>query len=195
MTVQNQTAEYLRHLSPQLDLGNDPASAFGAGNSPEVELDLPPDPDAPPNPFETSYDIPVDLPFDANLAKYIPPDELNALARDLFDGFSKDLQSRKPWEDAFASAIDLLGFKPQEKSLPWSGACNSVHPLLAEQIVKFQAKAIQELYPPGGPAKTEIMGSWTREKELRAQRVQAFQNYQCTVQMTEFFPDKDRLVF
>ena len=95
----------------------------------------------------------------------------------------------------FEKGFDLLGLKIQETSEPFEGACTAVHPLLIESAVKFQAKASQELFPPGGPVKSQILGDVTPEKEQQANRVQNFMNYQVTEQMPEYFDEFERMLF
>ena len=95
----------------------------------------------------------------------------------------------------FEKGFDLLGLKIQETSEPFEGACTAVHPMLIESAVKFQAKAIQELFPPAGPVKTQIVGKSTPEREDQANRVQDFMNYQTTEQMPEYFDEMERMLF
>ena len=64
----------------------------------------------------------------------------------------------------FERGFDLLGLKIEEASEPFEGACTAVHPLLIESAVKFQSKASQELFPPNGPVKAQVLGKHTLEK-------------------------------
>ena len=85
-------------------------------------------------------------------------DEERKVAADVVDNYTSDKESRADWEAMFEKGFDLLGLKIQETSEPFEGACTAVHPMLIESAVKFQAKAIQELFPPAGPVKTQIVG-------------------------------------
>ena len=95
----------------------------------------------------------------------------------------------------FERGFDLLGLKLEEGSEPFQGACTAVHPLLIESAVKFQSKATQELFPSGGPVKTQILGSSTPDKEMQSNRVQNFMNFQLTEQMPEYFDEFERMLF
>ena len=95
----------------------------------------------------------------------------------------------------FERGFDLLGLKLEQGSEPFEGACTAVHPLLIESAVKFQSKASGELFPANGPIKAQIMGKSTQEKELQANRVQNFMNYQLTEQMPEYFDEFERMLF
>jgi hypothetical protein len=95
----------------------------------------------------------------------------------------------------FERGFDLLGLKIEDASEPFEGACTAVHPMLIESAVKFQSKAIQELFPPNGPVKTQIIGKSTAEREQQANRVKDFMNYQVTEQMPEYFDEFERMLF
>lgn len=131
----------------------------------------------------------------SNLRDDIDEDELSDIGRTLYDNYESDKDSRSEWESMFERGFDLLGLKIEEASEPFEGACTAVHPLLIESAVKFQAKASQELFPPNGPIKAQILGKHTLEKENQAMRVQNFMNYQLTEQMPEYFDEFERMLF
>ena len=133
--------------------------------------------------------------FYANLVEDFDEEDLAEISQDVRDKFQADKDSRSEWESMFEKGFDLLGLKIQETSEPFEGACTAVHPLLIESAVKFQAKASQELFPPGGPVKSQILGDVTPEKESQANRVQSFMNYQVTEQMPEYFDEFERMLF
>jgi len=130
-----------------------------------------------------------------DLTESLPEDELASIAADVVDNFTADKDSRAEWESMFERGFDLLGLKLVEGSEPFEGACTAVHPLLIESAVKFQSKASQELFPPLGPVKANILGKTTPEKEMQANRVQNFMNYQLTEQMPEYFEEFERMLF
>ena len=67
--------------------------------------------------------------------------------------------------------------------------------LLIESAVKFQSKAIGELFPPAGPVKSQVLGTEDYKKDQQAKRVQDFMNYQLTEQMPEYFDEFERMLF
>jgi hypothetical protein len=133
--------------------------------------------------------------FDSNLADYMDDEELRELGSDLIEQYEEDLESRSDWEDIVRDGIDLLGFKIESLDEPFPGACGVSHPLLAQSVVKFQAKAFKELFPAGGPAKAKLMGTPSPEKEAQAKRVTDYLNYQTTIDMPEYGPETDRMLF
>ena len=68
-------------------------------------------------------------------------------------------------------------------------------PMLTEAIIQFQAQALKELMPAGGPVRSQIMGKETVEKFQQAGRVQDFMNYQITTVMEEYTPEFDQQLF
>ena len=130
-----------------------------------------------------------------DLCDKIDEDELDSIANQVYDNYQSDKDSRGEWEDMFERGFDLLGLKLQDATEPFEGACTAVHPLLIESAVKFQSKASQELFPSGGPVKTQIIGKQTPEKEMQANRVKDFMNYQLTEQMSEYFDEFERMLF
>ena len=130
-----------------------------------------------------------------DLTETLEEEELLEIGRMVIDNFQADKESRSEWESMFERGFDLLGLKLEQGSEPFEGACTAVHPLLIESAVKFQSKASQELFPASGPVKANILGDATPEKEMQANRVQNFMNYQVTEQMPEYFDEFERMLF
>ena len=131
----------------------------------------------------------------ANLAEFLEEDDLVEIGNAVIDNYEADKESREEWEQAFENGLDLLGLKLQETTEPFDGACTAVHPLLIESAVKFQSRASQELFPPAGPVRSQVIGANTIAREEQAQRVKQFMNYQLTQQMPEYFDEFERMLF
>ena len=130
-----------------------------------------------------------------DMSESLDDSDLASIAGDVIENFEADKESRAEWESMFERGFDLLGLKLEHGTEPFEGACTAVHPLLIESAVKFQSKASGELFPSNGPVKTRIFGKSTPEKELQANRVQNFMNYQLTEQMPEYFDEFERMLF
>ena len=130
-----------------------------------------------------------------NMVDDMDEDDLADIAETVLENFEADKDSRAEWESMFERGFDLLGLKLEQGTEPFEGACTAVHPLLIESAVKFQSKASGELFPSSGPVKAQILGKSTEEKELQANRVQNFMNYQVTEQMPEYFDEFERMLF
>jgi hypothetical protein len=134
-------------------------------------------------------------PFDANLAEYLDEGELNEIAKDLLGCVEADVTSRKDWADTFVKGLEVLGFKYDERTEPWEGACGVYSTVLAEAAIRFQAEAMSETFPSAGPVKTKIIGEVTKEKEDAAMRVSADMNYELTEVMAEYRPEHERMLY
>lgn len=133
--------------------------------------------------------------FYRNLCDELDESVLSDISNTVFDNLEADKQSRADWESMFEKGFDLLGLKLEETSEPFEGACTAVHPVLIESAVKFQSKATQELFPPAGPIRTQILGTFTDQKERQANRIKQFMNYQVTELMPEYFDEMERMLF
>ena len=134
-------------------------------------------------------------PFDANLAEYLDEGLLLEMSTELIGLIESDLNSRKDWADTFVKGLDVLGFRPEERTDPWIGACGVYSTVLAEAVIRFQAEAMSETFPAAGPVRTKIIGEVTREKEDSALRVQVDMNYELTDVMTEYRPEHERMLY
>ena len=134
-------------------------------------------------------------PFDANLAEYLDEKDLNLLAQELLEHIESDINSRKEWADTFVKGLEVLGFKYEERTDPWEGACGVFSTVLAEAAIRFQAETMSETFPAAGPVKTKIIGEITKEKEDSALRVKADMNYELTEVMVEYRPEHERMLY
>ena len=131
----------------------------------------------------------------ANLAEFLPDDVLGRLASDLNSRYMDYNSSRKDWEKTYTQGLDLLGFKYDNRTEPFSGASGATHPVLAEAVTQFQALAYKELLPADGPVRTQILGIPTPEKTDQANRVKDFMNYEIMEKMKEYEPEFDQMLF
>jgi len=133
--------------------------------------------------------------FYRNLAEELDDRELGRLSSELLGEFDANKSSRSEWEDAYSKGLELLGYNYEERTMPFRGATGVTHPLLAEAATQFQAQAFNELLPPSGPVRTQIIGEKTRENEAQAFRVKEFMNYYITNVMEEYTPEFDQMLF
>ena len=137
--------------------------------------------------------------FDANLAEEIDARELSAKGAELVSFYENDEAARDEWKTRYKAGLKTLdpdgGLDEGEDERATRGLSIVVHPLIAEAATQFNAKAIAELYPSGGPIKSVIIGQPDEEIEEQGRRVREFMNYQITEEMPEYFPDLDQMLF
>jgi hypothetical protein len=133
--------------------------------------------------------------FDANLAEYLPENQMATMITDLVSDIENDRNSRKEWEKAYVTGLKLLGLQIEERTEPWDGASGVFHPMITEAVVRFQSETITETFPAMGPVRTKIIGKETPEKKDAAMRVQEDMNFQLTEVMQEFRPEHERMLW
>jgi hypothetical protein len=133
--------------------------------------------------------------FGANLAELMEDDALEALSSELVGQVKTDIEARKDWADTFVKGLDVLGFKYEERTDPWDGACGVNSTVLAEAAIRFQAETMAETMPAAGPVKTKILGQETDEKTEAAERVKSDMNYELTENMVEYRPEHERMLY
>jgi hypothetical protein len=135
------------------------------------------------------------LGFGDNIAEVLDDEELSAISKDLCTAIEEDDAGREEWKKAYEEGLTLLGLTYEERTEPFNGSTGVVHPLLNEAVTQFQAQAYKEMLPAGGPARTLVVGQVTPEKEQQAERVKSYMNYQITVEMEEYDPEFDQMLF
>jgi len=120
---------------------------------------------------------------------------LQGLSQDLLGLIDADIDSRKDWADTFVKGLDVLGFKYEERTDPWEGACGVYSTVLAEAAIRFQAETMSETFPAAGPVRVKILGEETPDKIEAAERVKADMNYQLTERMVEYRSEHERMLY
>ena len=148
---------------------------------------------------ELDKTVEVDSTFDENLAEDMSAKDLGRTASDLISYYNNDREARSEWEERYKKGLETLnpdgGMEDSEDERACRGLSIVVHPMIAEAATQFNARAIAELYPSGGPVKTVIVGDPNEELEEQARRVREYMNYQITQEMPEYFPDLDQMLF
>jgi len=133
--------------------------------------------------------------FDINIAEVLDEGHLGQIANELSSLVQADIDGRKDWADTFVKGLDVLGFKYEERTEPWEGACGVYSTVLAEAAIRFQAETMSETFPAAGPVKVKILGEETKDKLEAAERVKADMNYELTENMVEYRSEHERLLY
>lgn len=157
----------------------------------DVEMDLPDDtveenPDGSVTVKIDESPRPADGEFFSNLAETLPDQVLDRIAVDLLDLIERDKESRAKRDEQYKMGIQRTGLGDDAPGgAEFQGASRVVHPMLTEVCVDFSSRAIKELWPANGPAKSKIVGDVTKDKVAKANRKADFMNWQLTVQCPE----------
>lgn len=134
--------------------------------------------------------------FYANIAETLPESELETLSVTILRDIDYDKKARKPRDKQYSTAIRRTGLGEEAPGgATFQGASKTVHPMLAEACIDFEARAIKELMPPNGPVRTFIPGIDADPSRLaKAERKKAYMNWQFLVQMPEFRSELEQLL-
>jgi hypothetical protein len=130
-----------------------------------------------------------------NLADILPEENLEPIGNEMVQNYMDYKSSRKDWEQAYTTGLDLLGFKYENRTEPFQGASGATHPVLAEAVTQFQAQAYKELLPADGPVRTQIIGVKNPGTEQQSERVKDYMNYLIMDQMKEYESEFDSMLF
>ena len=135
--------------------------------------------------------------WNENLADALAPQERIAIADELIEYYEIDEQVREHHFDRLRDGLRLIGLEDAPASdTPFNGASTVQHPLIAEAITQFNARAMEEFFPPQGPVKAWIVGDEiTDEKRAQGDRLQDYMNYQLTEEDDEYFDNTDQMLF
>lgn len=138
-------------------------------------------------------------PFDsdhlANLAEVIPEPDLMRLSARFLDLIEKDKEARKRRDKQYEEGLRRTGLGDDAPGgAEFEGASKVVHPMLTEACIDFAARAMKEIFPPGGPAKDHVIDPPTPAKIEKAERKTRLLNWQMTVQCQEVRAELEQLM-
>jgi hypothetical protein len=133
--------------------------------------------------------------FYSNLAETINVYDLGTLAMRYVKLIDNDRQARSKRDKQYEEGLRRTGMGDDAPGgAQFQGASRVVHPMMAEACVDFASRAIKEMFPPDGPAKTKILGDITDEKTEVAERKRDYINWQLTEQIEEFRDEQEQLL-
>jgi len=135
------------------------------------------------------------LGFGANLAEVLEPGYLSLISKELGQAVEDDDEGREEWKKVYEEGLTLLGINYEDRTEPFEGSTGVTHPVLNEAVTQFQAQAYKEMLPSNGPARTQIIGQVTPEREQQAERVKNYLNYYITTEMEEYDPEYDQMLY
>lgn len=133
--------------------------------------------------------------FYENLAHHLDDSTLTVLSGSLLDAIREDKESRSEWEKTIQVALKYLGYTVEEsRKVPFMSACSAFDTTMGTAHLNSYSIARAELFPPMGPARSEIIGIPTPETEDEGERVKTFLNYFLTQMDEDYYPDSERLL-
>jgi len=131
---------------------------------------------------------------DENLAALINGHSRVALGQRVVEWVREDEEARAGWKRRLVEGLEIIGVEeiPTEASA-FDGSSTVTHPAIVEAMVRFQANAMEELFPAEGPVKTKVIGKSSPEIEEQSLRVKDFMNYLLVEEDDEYFDHTDQM--
>ncbi len=142
---------------------------------------------------EAETEAPED--FYENLAEQYDENKLKTVASDILESIEFDIESRQPWSGVIADGIANLGLTPDAVVEDFENACTATYPLVSQAMVQFNARTMDEIFPPKGPVKAVVVGNKTDEKRAQATRVADYMNYQVTEESLDWYSEDDQMTW
>tara|TARA_R110002110_G_scaffold239746_1_gene455778 strand:- start:1552 stop:4149 length:2598 start_codon:yes stop_codon:yes gene_type:complete len=129
-----------------------------------------------------------------NIVEEVDQSLLKTSINDLMTKIERDKEARQKRDLQYEEGLRRTGLGDDAPGgAQFQGANKVVHPMLVEACVDFSARFIKEVFPPGGPVKSKIIGEADKAKVGKAQRKTEFMNWQTTEQMVEFRSELEQL--
>lgn len=129
-----------------------------------------------------------------NLCDRFDDTDLTRIGGWVWDGYSKDKQSRSRWEKRTEAAMDLAMQIQKEKTWPWPNCSNVAFPLVTIAVMQFHARAYPALVQGTDIIKYRVVGEDPQGKEKRrADRIGMHMSWQVMEQDQGWEENHDRL--
>ena len=80
-----------------------------------------------------------------NLADILPEENLEPIGSDMVQNYMDYKSSRKDWENAYTTGLDLLGFKYENRTEPFQGASGATHPVSCRSSNTIPSTSLQRI--------------------------------------------------
>lgn len=164
------------------------------------------------NPVSMSEMVPLNLgalngaPADQNDDSFYKnlADEIEGSNKTKLDGFintlmqavERDVETYSELDEVQARGIEEMGFdrSNDKRTEPFPGASAAIHPMLAQAVTELVSRAMKELMPPGGPARSKLYGKQTPVRQGKSTRATTYINWQLTEQCPEYRTEFEKML-
>lgn len=128
-----------------------------------------------------------------NLCEHFAREDLDRIGSWVYDNFTRDKASRKPWEDRMESAISLAMQLQKDKTFPWAGCSNVAFPLVTIAALQFHARAYPAIVNGRSVVQTRIIGEDPQGiARARADKISSHMSWQLLEQDEAWEEGQDR---
>jgi chaperonin GroES len=108
--------------------------------------------------LETKLKINKDLMDAPNLMDRLSDKDLATIGTLVWEGYSRDKQSRIVWERRMESGMDLAMQIQKDKNFPWTGCSNVIFPLVTIAALQFSARSYSNIIQGTDVVRYRVVG-------------------------------------
>lgn len=128
-----------------------------------------------------------------NLCDKFEKKDLDAIGNWCFDGYDRDVWSRRRWHKRTEAAMDLAMQISKDKSFPWPGCANVAFPLVTIAALQFHARAYPAIVNGSKVVNCRVVGPDPDGKEAaRADRISTHMSWQLLEEDEDWEEQQDR---
>lgn len=143
--------------------------------------------------LETYITLNEDTISSPNLVDRFGEEDLKTIGEYVWDSYSADMESRKPWLRRTSAAMDLAMQVQKDKTFPWPGCSNIAFPLVTIAALQFHSRSYPALVDGTDIVKCRTIGTDPDgEKAKRAERVSTHMSWQLMEQDEDWEEQVDR---
>lgn len=137
-----------------------------------------------------------------NVAHELDAETLDAIGRQVIEGYQEDLTSMQEWLDDVKKIEELAQLKSVKKSWPLPNSSNVKLPIITKACFEYQSRTYPVLFKDSKLVKYAILGSddidptgGPGKKEKQGKKVADFMNYQLLYQSKNWEKEQRNLLF
>lgn len=127
----------------------------------------------------------------SNLTERFSEDDLRKIGDFVYDGYTRDLNSRKRWMQRNEAGMDLALQVVTQKSFPWPNCSNVAFPLVTIAAMQFHARAYPSIIQGPDVVKCRVNGQDPAVRE-KADRISSHMSWQVMEDDSAWEPQHDR---
>lgn len=130
-----------------------------------------------------------------NLCDRFSDRDLKCIGQHVWEGYTRDRQSRRKWERRTEAAMELALQIQKDKNFPWPGCSNIAFPLVTIATLQFHSRAYAAIIEGTDVVKCRVIGPDPGgQKRERASRISMHMSYQVLEQDKAWEEQHDRLL-
>lgn len=130
-----------------------------------------------------------------NLCSHFDEADLQRLGQWVFEGYSRDLESRRQWYKRNEAGMNLALQMQKDKSFPWAGCSNVAFPLVTIAAMQFHSRAYPTLIQGPDVVKCRLPGGDPEGTLIaRSSRISQHMSWQCLEQDQAWEEQHDRAI-